>query len=167
MTPLDLDQLEPQAPAALRTGHRARLVRVRGKGRTERPVFLSADARQALAEYLERERPTDATRQTPALFLAAATGAARRSHGRLSPRAINLILAQIGRGHDAEVTDPARRVAPLRPHDLRHTFAFQLAQATGAEAYKLERRLGHRSQRYMQRYANPPEPVAAAYIETF
>lgn len=167
VTQLDVDQLEPQAPAALRTVHRARLVRVRGKGRTERTVFLSADARQALAEYLERERPTDATPQTPALFLAAATVAARRSHGRLSPRAINLILEQIGRWHDAEVSDPARRLAPLRPHDLRHTFAFQLAQATGADAYELERRLGHRSQRYIQRYTNPPEPVAAAYVETF
>lgn len=167
VTQLDLDQLEPREPTALRTGHRARLVRVRGKGRTERTVFLSADARHALAEYLERERPTDATAQTTALFLAAATVAARRDHGRLSPRAINLILEQIGRWHDADVSDPARRLAPLRPHDLRHTFAFQLAQATGADAYELERRLGHRSQRYIQRYTNPPEPVAAAYVETF
>lgn len=82
-------------------------------------------------------------------------------------RAINLILEQIGRWHDAELDDPARHIAPLRPHDLRHTFAFQLAKATGADAYELERRLGHRSQRYIQRYTNPPEEVAAAYIEEF
>jgi hypothetical protein len=25
----------------------------------------------------------------------------------------------------------------------------------------------HRSQRYIQRYTNPPEAVAAAYVETF
>jgi len=31
----------------------------------------------------------------------------------------------------------------------------------------LERRLGHRSQRYIQRYTNPPEAVAAAYVEEF
>jgi len=31
----------------------------------------------------------------------------------------------------------------------------------------LERRLGHRSQRYIQRYTNPPEAVAATYIEEF
>lgn len=30
-------------------------------------------------------------------------------------------------------------VSPLRPHDLRHTFAFQLARSTGADAYELER----------------------------
>jgi integrase len=63
--------------------------------------------------------------------------------------------------------DPGRHISPLRPHDLRHTFAFQLARATGADAYELERRLGHRSQRYIQRYTNPPADVAARYIEEF
>ena len=43
-------------------------------------------------------------------------------------RAINLILGQIGRWHDAEVRDTARKISSLRPHDLRHTFAFQLAR---------------------------------------
>ena len=42
-----------------------------------------------------------------------------------------------------------------------------LAQVTGADAYELERRLGHRSQRYIQRYTNPPEAVAASYVEEF
>jgi site-specific recombinase XerD len=167
LTQLDLDHVVPHTPTALRTVRRARIVRVVGKGKTARTVFLSADARQAVAEYLERERLADATPQTSALFLAAATVAACRGHGRLSPRAVNLILTQIGRWHDAEVTDPTRRLSPLRPHDLRHTFAFQLAKVTGADAYELERRLGHRSQRYIQRYTNPPEPMAAAYIDAF
>ena len=61
--------------------------------------------------------------------------------------------------------DPARHISPLRPHDLRHTFAFKLAEVTGADAYELERRLGHRSQRYIARYTNPPEEVAAGYVE--
>lgn len=90
---------------------------------------------------------------------------ARREDGRLSVRAINRILEYIGRLHDAEVTDPARRVSPLRPHDLRHTFAFQLARVTNADTYELERRLGHRSGRYISRYTNPPEAVAAGYVE--
>ncbi len=206
---LDLDQLEPNAPEALRNARRARITRVKGKGKTERTVFLSADARAALADYLERERHLDAihggspagspaveppsssvrltraTRSTAtsiasssnsngsssngsgALFLSAASIAARAEDGRLSPQALNLILQQIGRWHDAELRDPARRISPLRPHDLRHTFAFQLAQVTGADAYELERRLGHRSQRYIQRYTNPPEALAAQYVEQF
>ncbi|GAC1525452.1 MAG: hypothetical protein NVS2B16_33940 [Chloroflexota bacterium] len=164
---LDLEQVRPGTPDALRAARRARIERVHGKGKTERIVFLSADARLALADYLERERPHDVTPTSTALFLSAAPLAARAPHGRLSPRAINQLLAHIGQWHDAEVDDPTRRVMPLRPHDLRHTFAFHLARVTGADAYELERRLGHRSQRYIQRYTNPPEPVAAGYIESF
>lgn len=164
---VDVAQVSPSTPAALRTARRATVTGVRGKGKTQRTVFLSLDARLALADYLEHERPGDATETSTALFLAARTVAARQADGRLAPRAVNLILEQIGRWHDAEVTDPVRRLSPLRPHDLRHTFAFQLARTTGADAYELERRLGHRSQRYIQRYTNPPEHVAAEYIERF
>jgi len=42
------------------------------------------------------------------------------------------------------------------------------ARAAGvSDLADLERRLGHRSQRYIQRYTNPPEAVAAGYIERF
>src|SRR5262249_10504584 len=150
---------------SLRVAHRARISRVRGKGQTERAVFLSADARTALADYLQRERLRDAPAAGGPLFLSAAGLAARRPDGRLSPRGLHPIRAQIGRRHDSEQADPARRISPLHPHTLRHTFAFHLARVTGADAYELERRLGHRSQRYIARYTNPPEPVAAAYVE--
>jgi integrase len=164
---LDLDQVSPNTPATLRQARQGRIARVQGKGSTERTVFLSNDARLALADYLERERPRDGTAQTAALFLSAIGIPERAADGRLSPRAVNLILTQIGRWHDAELKDVTRHISPLKPHDLRHTFAFQLAKATGADAYELERRLGHRSQRYIQRYTNPPEEIAAAYIEEF
>jgi site-specific recombinase XerD len=164
---LDLNQVEPHTPEDLRKARRARITRVRGKGKTERTVFLSADARLALADYFERERPQDVTAPSMALFLSAASIAARAEDGRLSPQAINLILLQIGQWHDAEQPDPTRRLSPLRPHDLRHTFAFHLAQVTGADAYELERRLGHRSQRYIARYTNPPETEAAQFVEGF
>jgi integrase len=164
---LDLDQVSPNTSATLRQARQGRIARVQGKGNTERTVFLSNDARLTLADYLERERPRDAGPQATALFLSAVGIPERATDGHLSPRAINLILAQIGRWHDAELKDPTRHLSPLKPHDLRHTFAFQLAKATGADAYELERRLGHRSQRYIQRYTNPPEEIAAAYIEEF
>ena len=166
---LDLGQVEPNEPDGLRTARRVRVRGVKGKGGTERNVFLSKDARDALAEYLEIERPKDAGEATgsEALFLSAAGTPARRADGRLSVRAVNLLLERIGRWHDAEVTDPDRRISPLRPHDLRHTFAYRLAAETGKDAYELERRLGHGSQRYIQRYTNPPEEVAAGYVEQF
>jgi hypothetical protein len=105
-----------------------------------RAVFLGADGRTALADYLEHERPADAGPAAAALFLSAASIGSRRTGGRLSPRSINLICEQIGRWHDAEHTDPARHISPLWPHDLRHSFAFALAEATGSDAYELERR---------------------------
>lgn len=162
---LDLAQVSPGDPGRLREAKRARLVGVAGKGGTTRTVFLSADARTAVAEYVEFERPSDASDHASALFLSAVSIASRRPGGRLSPRAVNLILERIGRWHDAEHSEPARWVSPLRPHDLRHTFAFALAETTGKDAYELERRLGHRSQRYIARYTNPPEEVAAGYVE--
>ena len=162
---LDLDQIQPARPEQLSAARRARIVGVRGKGKTQRTVFLSVDARHALADYLEVERPFDATSDSTELFLSAASVSSRRPDGRLSDRSINTILERIGRLHDAEHTEPERHISPLRPHDLRHTFAFGLAQATNADPYELERRLGHRSRRYIARYTNPPEHVAASYIE--
>ncbi|MBX9770586.1 MAG: tyrosine-type recombinase/integrase [Candidatus Obscuribacterales bacterium] len=164
---LNLDQVHPSEPQALRQAKKARVLSVKGKGKTERTVFLSSDARLALADYIEIERVKDAGDNAQALFLSAAQVSARRSEGRLSPQSVNNILLQIGRWHDSELKQSDRQVSPLRPHDLRHTFAFQLAKATGADAYELERRLGHRSQRYIQRYTNPPEEVAATYVEHF
>jgi integrase len=164
---VDLGQVEPNMPEKLRAARRVRIRGVKGKGGTERNVFLSRDARESLAEYLETERTKDATPESEALFLSSVGTPARREDGRLSVRAVNLLLERIGRWHDAEVTDPERRISPLRPHDLRHTFAYRLSAQTGKDAYELERRLGHGSQRYIQRYTNPPEDVAAGYVEEF
>ncbi|MCW2876178.1 MAG: site-specific integrase [Sphaerisporangium sp.] len=162
---LDLTQLSATTPAGLRAAKQVRVTGVRGKGGTQRNVFVSADARTALADYPQDERSTDAVPAATALFLSAASIGSRRPDGRMSPRSINTICEQIGRWHDAEHTDTARHLSPLRPHDLRHTFAFNLAQQTGADAYELQRRLGHASQRYIDRYTNPPEHIAAGYVE--
>ena len=88
---------------------------------------------------LEGERPSDATPESTALLLSAASVKSCRPNGRLSERSINTILDRIGRLHDAEHTDPERHISPLRPHDLHHTFAFGLAQATNADPYELGR----------------------------
>jgi integrase len=156
-------KVTPNAPQPLRAAKKAKISGVRGKGRTSRTVFLGADGRTALADYLEHERPADAG--AAALFLSAASIGSRRPDGRLPSRSINLICEQIGRWHDAEHTAPAGHISPLRPHDLRHSFAFAQADATGSDAYELERRLGHQPQRYINRCTNPPEDIAAGYVE--
>src|SRR3954463_6065335 len=89
---LDLDQVSPSTSAELRRARQGRITRVQGKGKTERTVFLSADARGALADYLEQERSRDVSEQATALFLSAVSLPARSIDGRLSPRAINLLL---------------------------------------------------------------------------
>lgn len=162
---LDLDQVAPGTPDGLRAARRAKISGVRGKGRTSRHVYLSADARAALADYLEHERPRDVGPDATAIFLSAVSIGSRRPDGRLSPRSINTICEQIGRWHDADHPDPDRHISPLCPHDLRHSFAFALAAETGNDSYELQRRLGHASQRYIDRYTNPPEDIAAGYIE--
>jgi len=124
---LDVDQVSPREPELLRQAKRARLTAVVGKGGTTRTVFLSADARTALADYLERERPTDASGDASAVFLSAVSVASRRPGGRLSPRSMNLILERIGRWHDAEHSDPARWVRRLSDRPT--------IRATAANAY--------------------------------
>ena len=62
---LDVTQVSPCEPELLREAKRARLTAVVGKGGTTRTVFLSVDARTALAEYLEHERPRDASGDAP------------------------------------------------------------------------------------------------------
>ena len=94
VTGLDLTQLDPGEPDELRRMKKARLNDVRGKGRTSRTVFLARDARHAIADYLEAERPGDTDDHSDALFLAASSISARPG-GRLSPRSINTIVGQI------------------------------------------------------------------------
>jgi hypothetical protein len=36
---------------------------------------------------------------------------------------------------------------------------------TGNDAYELQRCPGHQSQRYINRYTNPPEDIAAGYVQ--
>jgi site-specific recombinase XerD len=165
VTGLDLAQLDPGDPAELRRVKKARLNDVRGKGRTSRTVFLGRDARLAVADYLETERPGDTDQHSDALFLAASSIGTRRPGGRLSPRSVNTIVAGIGRLHDAEVTDRERQLGALRPHDLRHTFGYRLSETSGHNRAELERRLGHANDRYLRLYTNPPDDVAASYIE--
>jgi site-specific recombinase XerC len=165
ITGLDLAQLDPADPAGLRRVKKAKLNDVRGKGRTSRSVFLGRDARHAIADYLEAERSGDADEQSEALFLAASSIAARRLGGRLSPRSVNTIVGEIGRIHDAETADRDRHLGVLRPHDLRHTFGYQLSEASGHNCAELERCLGHANDRYLRLYTNPPDDIAAGYVE--
>ena len=99
-------------------------------------------------------------------FLLSSKGTpARKIDGRLYPRSINRILEQIDKWHDAELKDPERFISPLRPHDLRHTFANELAKHPDVTEQDLERLLRHRNKRYLTIYTRPPEATSAGFVE--
>jgi integrase len=97
-------------------------VHVHGKGNTERQVWLSADARGALADYLDHERPADTSVEATALFLAASSIASRRADGRLAVRTINHVCERISGWHDGETTDTERQLGALSPHEYADLF---------------------------------------------
>ncbi|NQX60567.1 tyrosine-type recombinase/integrase [Paenibacillus qinlingensis] len=156
---LDIKQLQPNDPESLRFAKKPALRNVNGKGGTQRNVFLSEDAKHALADYIEKERPNEIPDSVKALFVNAVGASARLPDGRLDPRTINRVLEQIGKWHDKEQNDLDRHISPLSSHDLRHTFAFRLSRETNGDKFELQRRLGHRSDKYIEIYTNPPEEL--------
>ncbi|MEU7833052.1 hypothetical protein [Nonomuraea sp. NPDC049129] len=62
-------------------------------------MFLGRDARHAVADCLDAERPGDIDERSQALLLAASSIGARRPGGRLSPRSINTIV-RLGHAND-------------------------------------------------------------------
>jgi integrase len=78
-------------------------------------------------------------------------------------------VKRIGELYNAELepNDPRRIEGLLHPHTLRHTFGFFLSETTDANAYELQRALGHRSQRYIELYTRPPGHVRASYVKDF
>ncbi|WP_163860354.1 tyrosine-type recombinase/integrase [Paenibacillus elgii] len=163
---IDLDQVVPNDPEKLRVARGAKIVRVRGKRKTERTVFLSADARAALADYLEKERPMDSTSETTAVFLSAIGTVKRKPDGQMHPRSINKILEQIGLWHDAELADSSRHISPLKPHDLRHSCASELrrnnSEMTDEDIMQL---MGWRDKQQIPRYTRAKEELIASFVE--
>ena len=105
-------------------------VRVLGKGGKERDVPFGRYARDAIAAYLSRSRPSLATnRSRAALFL-------NLRGGRLTRQGVAGILAKAARASGIE-----RRVTP---HTLRHSFATHLLEG-GADVRVVQELLGHAS----------------------
>jgi integrase/recombinase XerD len=105
-------------------------VRVLGKGGKERDVPVGRFAREAVAAYLSRARPSFATAKSrAALFL-------NQRGGRLTRQGCSQLLAKAVKA--AGIT---RRVTP---HTLRHSFATHLLEG-GADVRVVQELLGHAS----------------------
>lgn len=165
LTKLNINQLIPSDLEQLRRYEEPKIIRVRGKGKTERTVYLSSDAKRALLEYLEEERPRDETPGCTALFLSAAGRGNRKPDGRLATRTINGILEEIARWHDAEQTDAKRKIYPLTPHDLRHTFCNELKKKPGVTEQDIINLMGWRNSKQIPRYTKEKDQTYSSFVK--
>lgn len=128
-------------------------VRVLGKGRNERVVFLGRAAREAIGDYLHRARPTLAQKRrkgadTTALFL-------NKNGTRLSDRSVRTIVAA--------AIKQACLATGGSPHTLRHSFATHLLE-NGADLRAVQELLGHASLAATQIYTHlTPERLRMVY----
>ncbi len=102
---------------------------IRGKGEKIRVVFLSADARDALKNYLDKRVDTD-----DALFIQLSKNPGTHSNLRLSTRSVERVVK-----HCAIKAGITKKVTP---HVVRHSFATDLLR-NGADLRSVQALLGH------------------------
>jgi site-specific recombinase XerD len=103
---------------------------VRGKGDKVRVVFLSSDAKKAIAAYLKKRADMG-----EALFVSYGKGFAKGMDAhRVTPRGVELMVK-----HYATKAGITRKVTP---HVIRHSFATDLLQ-NGADLRSVQALLGH------------------------
>lgn len=102
---------------------------VRGKGDKVRVVFLSPEAKAAVADYLKHRKS-----MSDALFVSHSRVSRETGFGRLTPRSVERIVK-----HYAIKAGITRKVTP---HVIRHSFATDLLE-NGADLRSVQALLGH------------------------
>jgi|SRR5579871_2007738 len=128
----------------------AGVVYCRGRSGRARTIPLPAVAHEALSEYLEEGRPLlvrGGASEDPALFL-------NHRGTRLTRQGFWLIMRD--RAREAGIQ------APITPHTLRHSFAYQHLD-NGTALRELKELLGHMNISTTQMYTLAEEPVAASF----
>lgn len=113
---------------------------VRGKGEKVRVVFLSAEAKDAVRDYLKGRKDME-----EALFVNIPAVGKAKSPSRLTPRAIQLLIKKYAA--KAGITKK------VTPHVLRHSFATDLL-SNGADIRSVQALLGHASINTTQIYTH-------------
>ena len=107
---------------------------VRGKGQKDRPVFISEQAAQNVADYIKERKDT-----LPALFISYSKNNSPETNNsgnfrRLTPRSVQRIVS-----HYAKLAGITKHVSP---HTMRHSFATDLLM-NGADLRSVQSLLGH------------------------
>lgn len=105
---------------------------VRGKGQKDRPVFISPEATECLATYLDTR--SDGAKPLFIRYSGFKTGDKDGESFRLTPRSVQRIVA-----HYAKLAGITKQVSP---HTLRHSFATDLLM-NGADIRSVQSMLGH------------------------
>jgi len=121
---------------------------VRGKGQKDRPVFVSPEATECLANYLQTR-----TDNAIPLFIrysgVADSADPKGEHLRLSPRSVQRMVSQ-----HAKAAGITKHVSP---HTLRHSFATDLLM-NGADLRSVQSMLGHSNIATTQVYTHVTDP---------
>jgi site-specific recombinase XerD len=125
---------------------------VRGKGRKDRPIFISPEAAETLRDYLD----TRHDHEKP-LFISMSSGDKNRI-SRLTPRSIQRIVSKYALA--AGITKQ------VSPHTLRHSFATDLLM-NGADLRSVQAMLGHSNISTTQRYTHVTDPHLKEIHEKF
>lgn len=125
---------------------------IRGKGKKDRPIFISPDAAEALEAYLAGR--TD--KEKPLFINMSASG--KNQINRLSPRSVQRIVTKYA--NKAGITKH------VSPHTLRHSFATDLLM-NGADLRSVQAMLGHSNISTTQRYTHITDPHLKEVHEKF
>jgi site-specific recombinase XerD len=105
---------------------------VRGKGQKDRPVFVSPEATECLAAYLETRN--DSAKPLFIRYSGLKQGDSGGESFRLTPRSVQRMVSQY-----AKLAGITKQVSP---HTLRHSFATDLLM-NGADLRSVQSMLGH------------------------
>lgn len=140
------------------------LIDVKCKGRKWRRVFVPKEAREALDDYLARERIVDDLnlKKIPLFLLPASHRNAQAADGRISRTLVYRVVQRIANEANRHL-EPEQQLK-VSPHTLRHTKGYGIIQA-GGHLGDVADGLGHTSIKYAAFYARRPQEDMEALLE--